>query len=250
VSRVGEAGVRARLIPAPLTAAGDPTPDDDPHAIGEHRAMPRDLWLSRVELAPGPDTHTTLAHDASTRHRIILRAFPGVASRQQAGALHHYTAATAGRPPRLLVQSIAMPDWSLLGAYAAAQVTNIGPFWDQVADGERYRFRLTAAPTRAARINPGECRRGIRTPITDRERQILWLTRLLEGAATLINVDVTTPTTTTGRRAGRTVTVISVTFAGVLIVTDRHRLRQHAIAGIGAHKNLGHGLLAIAKEQR
>jgi CRISPR-associated protein Cas6/Cse3/CasE subtype I-E len=146
-----------------------------------------------------------------------------------------------------------MPDWSFLGTYAAVQVTNIGPFWDQVAAGERYRFRLTAAPTRAtraARDSTRGCRRGTRTPITDREPQIQWLTRLLEGATTLSDVDVTAPTTTTGRRAGQTITAVSVTFTGVLTVTDRYRLRQHAIAGIGAHKNLGHGLLAIAQGPR
>jgi CRISPR-associated protein Cas6/Cse3/CasE subtype I-E len=250
-SVVGEAGVPIRPAPTPVPAARDATPDDDPYAICvRDPTMPRDLWLSRVEFdLRYPQARATLTRDAHARHRIVLRAFPGVTKRQQAAVLHHYTRPTAGRPPRLLVQSIAPPDWSFLAAYATVQVTNIGPFWDQVAAGQRYRFRLTTSPTRAVSDNHGDGR-GARTRITDSAQQIGWLARILDGAATLTHVEVSAPARTTAHRHGRVVAVISVTFTGVLTVTEPGRLRQHAVAGIGPYKALGHGLLAIAKEQR
>jgi len=210
-----------------------------------------DLWLSRVELGLLSSDARAVLGDAYARHRLVLKAFPWL-TRQQARVLHHYTPPWAGRPPRLLVQSMTMPDWSFLRAEddrSTVQVTNVGHLWDQVAAGARYRFRLTASPTRAVRGNRGTRTRGTRTPITDPTQQINWLARLLDGAANLTNVDVTVPATTTGRRGGRIVEHTSVTFTGVLTVTDAGRLRQQAIAGIGPDKAYGNGLLAIANEQ-
>src|SRR5437762_1317920 len=54
----------------------------------------------------------------------------------------------------------------------------------------------------------------------------------------------------TRRRHGRTITLTSVTFGGVLTVTDPSRLREQAVAGIGPGKAYGNGLLIISHALR
>jgi len=49
-----------------------------------------DLWLSRVELGLRSSDARAVLGDAYARHRLVLKAFPGL-TRQQAGVLHHYT---------------------------------------------------------------------------------------------------------------------------------------------------------------
>jgi len=209
------------------------------------------LWLSQVDFDPRHRRTRLALTDAHALYRIVLDAFPGVTSRQQAGVVYLYAPATAGQPPRLLVQSTAKPDWSFLPTYrgqSTAQVKDISPFWDQVVTGARYRFRLTASPSRAVGGHGGNRIRGSRTVIRDPTEQIDWLTRVLHGAAELTHVQVTAPATMTGRRGDRTLTLTSVTFTGALAVTNPGRLRQQTIAGIGPGKAYGNGLLAMASQ--
>ncbi len=88
-----EVGVSTR--PAPTRAPGSArlggTADDDPYAIGEQGGpVTGDLWLSRVELGLRSSDARAVLGDAYARHRLVLKAFPGL-TRQQAGVLHHYT---------------------------------------------------------------------------------------------------------------------------------------------------------------
>jgi CRISPR system Cascade subunit CasE len=216
-----------------------------------------DLWRSMIEFGPrGPETDAAL-QTAQARHDLIMKAFPGTTSRRQAGALHRYIPPQPGRwPAQLLVRSVARPDWSLLtdptdnARLPTVEVTNVGPFWAQLAVGARYRFRLTASPARAVRDrragSTGSRGRSPRIPVTDPTEQIDWLTRVLHDAADLNRVHVSTPTRTAGRRGRRTVVLTSVTFHGDLTVLDPCRLRHHAILGIGPDKMYGNGLLVIA----
>ncbi len=210
--------------------------------------MTGDLWLSLIDLDMRHSRIRPALTDAQVRYRIALNGFPGATCRQQAGVLYLYTAPTSGQPPRLLVQSTTKPDWSFLpsrhGA-SIAQVKDIGPFWDRVRAGALYRFWLTASPSRAVGCHGGNRIRGTRTAIGDPREQIDWLTRRLDGAATLTDVQVTRPTKTTGRRGSQTVTLTSVTFNGLLEVTDPTALRRHVVAGIGPDKAYGHGLLIM-----
>ncbi len=210
--------------------------------------MTGDLWLSLIDLDPRHSrVHPALA-DVHVRYRMVLDGFPGAANRQQAGVVYLYTAPASGQPPRLLVQSTTKPDWSFLptrcGA-SVAQVKDIGPFWDRVRTGALYRFWLTASPSRAVGGHGGNRIRGARRAIGDRKEQIDWLTRRLDGAATLTDVQVTRPTKTTGRRGAHTVTSTSVTFGGLLRVTDPTLLRQFVVTGIGPDKAYGNGLLIM-----
>jgi CRISPR system Cascade subunit CasE len=232
----------------PSTA--DP-PAHDANGVGD--IVTGGLWLSQVQFDPCHRPTRVALGDARARQRIVLDAFPGVTSRREAGVLYLYAPATSGQPPRLLVQSTTEPDWSFLPTYrgrSVARVEDISPFWDQVVAGARYRFRLTASPSRAVGGRDGNRSRGSRTLIRDPTAQIEWLTRVLHGAAELTHVQVAAPATTTSRRGERTLTLTSVTFSGALAVTDSDRLRQQAIAGIGPGKAYGNGLLAMGCEPR
>ncbi len=211
--------------------------------------MTGDLWLSVVELDPHVDVTRDALGDVCVRHRIVLAAFPGAASRQQAGALYAYSPPTGEQPPRLLVQSTAKPDWSHLSTHqvrSLPQVQDIGQFWDRVSAGTRYHFRLTASPCHGVGGHGGKRVRGTRTPIRDPTAQASWLARILAGAADLAHIQITAPVKTTGWRGDRAITVTSVTFSGELTVIDPDQLRERAIAGVGPAKAYGNGLLTVA----
>jgi CRISPR system Cascade subunit CasE len=185
--------------------------------------------------------------------------------RRKIGLLHRLEQGLAGHPV-LLVQSLIQPDWSTLPAdYCLPALSGVeNPAVKPIADvlraiqnGTRYRFRLTANPTR--RITRGVPANGgtpsARVELRTEEQWTDWMLRQsqkhgfrverLRADPTLPNLVGLLAGRLQGRRNGDRVTVFAVRFDGVLEVVNVDEFREAIRSGVGPAKAYGCGLLSI-----
>jgi len=220
-------------------------------------------YLSRIHLNPRSGRVQHELADCQRLHCTILAAFPDIsndAARAALGILYRVEDAVA--PPQVLVQSAAAPDWSALprdSILSDPHVLRIDQVYASLEEGQNFRFRLRANPTkRVFRETPrgGRSWVGKRVNLIREEDQIAWLQRKAEAggfdllrvttARDVPNVRTSAQPRTRGRRDGRQLTFGSVLFDGELRVTDPDRLRDTLKSGIGSGKAYGFGLLSIA----
>ena len=129
------------------------------------------------------------------------------------------------------------------------------PLLDSLEAGQQWVFRLRANPVRSMRMGDGE--RGRRVPISGEENRMDWLLRqgvahgftVPRGAHDRPNARVSEERTEQFRRRSGTgnVTLKTVTFDGLLQVTDRVALREALLSGLGPAKGYGCGLVTLAR---
>ncbi|MFN6964552.1 MAG: type I-E CRISPR-associated protein Cas6/Cse3/CasE [Pyrinomonadaceae bacterium] len=181
----------------------------------------------------------------------------------------------------LYVQSATRPDWNRLPSGYASQADSkpVHELYARIADGDHLQFRLTANPTkrigknlrddaRYQRLDQSEQdefvrkfrddKRRRRVAIYNEAERMSWLSRKGEAAGFRLasvrvndNVSNVTIVETSKVRVWRgrgddPMTFGSVTFEGVLEVTDADRFREALVKGIGTGKAYGFGLLSIA----
>lgn len=127
---------------------------------------------------------------------------------------------------------------------------------NRIAPGSQWRFRLTANPTKGQRNKDwkrGEksIERGKVTALISVPQQEEWLLKRAEEYGFSLSPDgfgVTQSHTYVFHKLGRQkVTILSVTFEGVLTVLDVERFHQAMTDGIGRGKAYGNGLLTIVR---
>lgn len=222
------------------------------------------MFLTRVELP------WEAARNPYDIHRQLWRLFPGEApesrvsgDEKKQGFLFRVESNLAGRPARLLVQSRLKPE-------IAPGVSLIGTreFHPNPSAGQRLAFLLTANPVKTivdveVEAKPDKLRRHVersdrrgdkisrlpksRVPIVKEEEQRQWLTRKLIGAGMVDGVSVLPHAPTYFRKGNRGGKLVTVTFEGVLNVTDADRLTGLLEAGIGPAKAFGCGLLLVRR---
>ena len=233
------------------------------------------LYLSRALLAMrNRDVRADLS-DCHAMHRQLMLAFPNLgglqAARDHFGVLYRLDSGDGGA--RLLVQSVAEPDWSRLPTGylldARALVKRVDTLYDMLTTGQQLRFCLRANPTRRI-SNRGATQperwRGKRVDLRREDDQLEWLKRKGEQAGfQIISVraqpniagapsghfiaDVRTSGVNDrviGRHPAGRLTFASVTFEGRLRITDPAAFREALANGIGSGKAFGFGLLSIA----
>jgi CRISPR system Cascade subunit CasE len=178
--------------------------------------------------------------------------------------------------PRVLVQSLSLPDWSRIGiqgwfAQAPDHAIDLTAklHLNSLQAGQKFRFRL--------RANPCVCRQGKRLGLFQQEEQEAWLERkgrewhgfflqrlapfgLEESASKCLNVRISQEQMLRGRRRdGSNVSVFSVLYDGILTVIDPVEFRlallgsskmegnieKEITMGIGHGKVMGLGLLSV-----
>lgn len=127
---------------------------------------------------------------------------------------------------------------------------------DRIVQGSQWRFRLTANPTKGQRKKDRKTgekspERGKVAALISVPQQEEWLLKRAEEYGFSLSPDafgVTHSHTYVFHKQGRQrVTILSVSFEGVLTVLDAERFRQTMTEGIGRGKAYGNGLLTIVR---
>lgn len=113
-----------------------------------------------------------------------------------------------------------------------------------------WQFRLTANPTKSVKSSENEKRGTVHAHITP-EHQAQWLLDRCEAHGFSVDPEEVVVISSQwqrfykGSERKHPVTLLSVTFDGILTVTDEVRFRQTLVEGIGRGKAFGQGMLTI-----
>jgi CRISPR system Cascade subunit CasE len=228
------------------------------------------MYLSKVILNPNSPAALRALADGYAFHQLIYSAFrdgPG-----DLGRVLYRVEEDAARQgaPLVLVQSEAEPDWEPIAIQGGAICSAVSkPFSPEFASEQVLRFRVRANPTVKRKFGedaklPGHRRVGLYKHVEQRA----WLDRkaatggfdilevTLTGGRTerIQNASVSAPSIEQFRKPDPEATSgfhkvrhLSVTFNGLLRVTDPETFVQTLANGIGSAKGFGFGLLSVAR---
>ena len=193
------------------------------------------MYLSRAELDPTRRSTMIALTSPQKFHGAVENSFSGE-RRRRLGRLDSLNGKLY-----LLLLSEELPYLTGLcaqfGTGAAPETRRYEPLLERVTPGSCWQFRLTANPTRARKDPADPLARGALKPCYLEAEQEQWLLEqagkhgfaLTEGA-----FQVTRP-----------VTLLAVTYEGILQVTDQEAFREMLCQGIGRGKAYGLGLMTI-----
>lgn len=136
------------------------------------------------------------------------------------------------------------------GEHEGYETKDYSPLLDRITDGERWRFRLTANPVIAK--SDGSGKRGKVMAHVTPEFQKKWLSDRAEKLGFSLN-EKEFQTVQSKRYdfykkdggGSPRIRLLSVTFEGLLTVTDAEKFKETLCSGIGREKAYGQGLLTI-----
>lgn len=206
------------------------------------------MFLSRVEI---PWEFSRNPYDL---HRQLWKLFPGEEKETRSnneelrqGFLFRIEDNPTGRPARLLVQSRRAPE-------AASGIVLVGAreFQPQPVASQRLAFLLTANPVKTItdaqrEAKPGKKSAKCRVPLIKEEEQREWIARKLADAGEIEATNVLPHAPIYFRKGNRSGKLVSVTFEGVLRVSDPIRMTELLDNGIGHAKAFGCGLLLVRR---
>jgi CRISPR system Cascade subunit CasE len=162
----------------------------------------------------------------------------------------------------LLLLSEDRPDLSVissqfgpLSGVEAAATKEYDQLLQRIMQDSIWRFRLTANPTRSCAQKDGIGSRGKVHAHCTVAYQQQWLLERAEKHGFSLGEEAFTVTDCRwlhfkkGKESGRPVSLLSVTYEGVLQVTDPVRFRDLLINGIGRGKAYGLGLMTVIRER-
>jgi CRISPR system Cascade subunit CasE len=221
------------------------------------------MHLSRLVLNPDdPRVRKDLA-SLYELHRTLANVFPGKRAENEGpnesrallhGLLFRLEPPSASSPV-VLVQSVTVPDWSVLPRSYVLRVNGPKEVRLALREGQHLRFRLVANPVRRVRVAGKENRR--RLPLVfdrhpEKDGYLDWLGRQAKEAGFVV-LDVEdapfrlAPKQHLGRQVSKSrLPHFGVRFEGVLRVTAPAKLVEAVRRGIGPAKAFGFGLLSLA----
>lgn len=123
---------------------------------------------------------------------------------------------------------------------------------DRITAGSRWRFHLTANPTITKKVSSDDQRGRVMAHVTVAQQE-QWLMDHAESNGFTLLPDafcVTKSQTFSFSKHGqKRSTLLSVTYDGILAVTDPEKFKAVLIAGIGRGKAYGNGLLTVIRTQ-
>ena len=205
------------------------------------------MYLSRAELDPTRRNTMIALASPQKLHGAVENSFPGERRRRL------WRLDTLNEKLYLLLLSEDIPDLTGLcaqfGTGAAPETRPYAPLLERVTPGSCWQFRLTANPTHSQKDPADAQARGILKPCYLEVEQEKWLLEqagkhgfsIPEGA-----FRVTRKQTCRFQKNGRRqVTLLAVTYEGILQVTDPEAFREMLCQGIGRGKAYGLGLMTI-----
>lgn len=207
------------------------------------------MYLSRIRLDTKKRDTMLAFSNPQKFHGAVESAFPGERSRNL-WRLDELCGETY-----LLVLSERQPDLSEAAkqfGYSGEdfETRDYDSLLERITAGSRWRFRLTANPTISKKKTEDATRGKVMAHITVGHQEE-WLADRAEKHGFKLDADefqVTKSRTYSFRKHGeRRVTLLSVTYDGILTVVDPEKFRESMISGIGRGKAYGNGLLTIVR---
>lgn len=206
------------------------------------------MFLSRVEIP------WEFARNPYELHRQLWRLFPGEEKETRSngeelrqGFLFRIEDNPTGRPACLLVQSRRAPD-----AVSGVVLVGTREIQPQPVAGQRLAFLLTANPVKTITdaqhdAKPSKKSEKCRVPLIKEEDQREWITRKLANACKIEAANVLPHAPIYFRKGNRGGKLATVTFDGVLRVSDPTRMTELLENGVGPAKGFGCGLLLVRR---
>ena len=193
------------------------------------------MYLSRVEL--DPTRRSTMAALAAPQklHGAVESAFTGERRRRL------WRLDRLGERLYLLLLSEDVPELS--GSY--------DPLLQRVEPGSSWQFRLTANPTKCCKDPKAPAERGTVAAHCSTKYQKQWLLDRAAKHGFALTEDSFTVTRVQwqhfAKHGTRPVTLLAVTYEGILQVTDAEQFRALLCQGMGRGKAYGLGLMTIMR---
>lgn len=205
------------------------------------------MYLSRVELDPTRRSTMTALAAPQKFHGAVESAFSG-ARRRRLWRLDRLS-----EKLYLLVLSEEVPDLSgaaeQFGTGADPETRCYDPLLERITPGSCWQFRLTANPTKSCKDPADPQARGTVTAHCTTKYQKQWLLDRAAEHGFALTEDSFTVTRVQWhhfvKRGTRPVSLLAVTYEGVLQVTDAEAFRTLLCQGIGRGKAYGLGLLTV-----
>jgi CRISPR system Cascade subunit CasE len=190
-------------------------------------------------------------------HGILSAAFPGIRNKNANECIWRIDKISDGMT--LLLVSVGSPNRSHIESEigrrgdARNKTLDYEPFLAKVENSQTWGFRLCANPVGHSKIPQGK--RGKVYALRSESEQLEWLDRQGEkygfriNGCSVTNDELMTFYGTDKGSGKNAVCIKSVTFDGMLTVTDAEAFRTALTGGIGRGKAYGCGLLTIAKVQ-
>lgn len=202
------------------------------------------MFLSRVEIP------WEFARNPYEFHRHLWRLFPGEKRNIKESCrcfLFRIEDNPTGRPARLLVQSQRAPE-----AAPGLDIIGTREFHPQPVVGQRLAFLLTANPIKTITDRQRDSKQGkrsskCRVPLIKEEDQRKWIARKLAGAGEIEVANILPHAPTYFRKRNQYGKLVTVTFSGVIKVSDPIALTTLLENGVGPAKGFGCGLLLVRR---
>ena len=207
------------------------------------------MYLSRAELDPTRRETMVALVSPQKFHGAVESAFSGERRRRL------WRLDQLGGKLYLLLLSEDVPDLAALceqfGTGAAPETRPYEPLLDRVTAGSCWQFRLTANPTRSKKDPADLMARGTLKPCYLEVEQEEWLQAQAAKHGFAVSEGsfvVTRKQTYHFKKNGtRPVTLLAVTYEGVLQVTDPEAFKALLCEGVGRGKAYGLGLMTIIR---
>ena len=206
------------------------------------------MYLSRVALDVHKRSTMVALANPQQFHGAVEQAFLGERRRRL------WRLDQLGDRLYLLLLSEDVPDLQQIagqfGTGELPETKEYGPLLKRVQAGTIWRFRLTANPTKSVHDPKNPAKRGRVCAHITTEFQEKWLMEQAEKHGFRLDLDGFTVVQSQWRRfqkehRGRPIVLLSVTYEGVLEVTDAEKFRQMLTEGIGRGKAYGLGLMTV-----
>lgn len=223
------------------------------------------MYLSRIKLDTGRRETISALSNPQKIHGAVESAFADLRPQEQLSLFVDNTGCHGkrrlwrldelGGNLYLLVLSEDIPDLTAATKQfgypgAVPETKDYTPLLDRITTDSRWQFRLTANPTISIKTSAGDNRGRVKAHVTVAHQEE-WLAE--RAAANGFSLEpgeyrVTKSQTHSFKKHGNhPVTLISVTYDGILTVTDPDKFRQTLTHGIGRGKAYGNGLLTIVR---
>ena len=210
------------------------------------------MYLSRVRLdAENRRTMIALSNPQKI-HGAVESAFPGERERNL------WRIAELGGTPYLLILSHERADFTdVVRQFGydgdSYETKSYDGLLARVQPESRWRFRLTANPTKCFKAPTDPSPRGKIGALISVAQQEQWLAERAAGCGFRVKPGefrVTHSRSYAFKKTGkRAVALLSVTFDGILTVADPELFRKALVSGIGRGKAYGNGLLTITRTE-
>ena len=213
------------------------------------------MYLSRLQLDLTRRSTMKALASPNLFHGAIEQSTPGPRERNL------WRIDTLGNRTYLLILSQRKPELSgvseQFGSLSDAEsweTRAYEPLLNRVSNGSSWHFRLTANPTISKASASSERGKVLGHITTTYQKQ--WLIERAEKHGFQLEIEAFDVVQSRwlrfrkGTDGGRQVTLLSVTYEGILTITDEDLFRKTLTQGIGRGKAYGLGMLTIACEQR